>query len=208
MGPMEADTEFMLLALEQAKKALESAEVPVGCVFVNNGKVIGEGHNFTNNSKNGTRHAELCAIDKILTKFSFDIFTSTDLYVTVEPCIMCASALRQVGIKRVFFGAGNERFGGCGSVIAINRDTAAQSIGSSYDVIPNLKRKEAVLLLRQFYTNLNPTAPQPKAKKQRIIKDDIPPINFGLYMTEKQFCSYYGEENVEEFRCGSSTLQI
>lgn len=208
MSQLKADLEFMTLALGQAEKALDSAEVPVGCVLVHDGKVIGAGHNFTNNSHNGTRHAELCAIDRILTEFPPGIFSSTDLYVTVEPCIMCASALRQVGIRKVYFGAGNERFGGCGSVLAINRDTANQSIGSSYDVIPNLKRKEAVLLLRQFYTKQNPTAPMPKAKKQRIVKDDIPPINFRLYMTEEQFCSYYGKDHVEEFRCSSSTFQL
>lgn len=74
-----------------------------------------------------TRHAELEAIDNILSDETLTPHAveyplkDTTLYVTVEPCIMCASALRQVGIKEVYFGCGNDRFGGCGSVIGINQ---------------------------------------------------------------------------------------
>ncbi|KAG6825301.1 tRNA(adenine34) deaminase, partial [Arthromyces matolae] len=73
-----------------------------------------------------TRHAELEAIDCILADKSLTPvitkypLSTTTLYVTVEPCIMCASALRQMGIKEVFFGCGNDRFGGCGSVLGVN----------------------------------------------------------------------------------------
>jgi tRNA-specific adenosine deaminase 2 len=62
----------------------------------------------------------MCAIDDILEKHSAEIFKTTDLYVTVEPCIMCASALRQLGIRNVYFGCANHRFGGCGSVLHVN----------------------------------------------------------------------------------------
>ena len=69
----------------------------------------------------GIRHAELCAVDEILKTYSAEIFKTTDLYVTVEPCIMCAGALRQLGVRNVFFGCANERFGGCGSVLRVNQ---------------------------------------------------------------------------------------
>lgn len=189
----------MDLAVQQAEKALELKEVPVGCVFIHDNKVLGYGHNDTNRTLNGTRHAELCAIDRILETFGSEILHETDLYVTVEPCIMCASALRQVGIRKVFFGAGNDRFGGCGSVVSINQDSQDQSHGTPYPVYPGLRRREAIMLLREFYTMQNPTAPQPKAKKQRIVKEDIPAINFSLYLSETDFANYYGKELLSEY---------
>lgn len=78
-----------------------------------------------------TRHAELEAIDAILSdkeltpRISAYPLATTTLYVTVEPCIMCASALRQMGIKAVFYGCGNDRFGGCGSVLGVNKEWVA-----------------------------------------------------------------------------------
>lgn len=76
----------------------------------------------------GTRHAELEAIDQIMAnneltpELSKYPLSTTTLYVTVEPCIMCASALRQLGIKEVFYGCDNDRFGGCGSVLGVNEE--------------------------------------------------------------------------------------
>lgn len=72
--------------------------------------------------KQGTRHAEFVAISQILAKYPPSIFKATDLYVTVEPCIMCASALRQYGIRAVYFGCYNERFGGTGGVLTIQKE--------------------------------------------------------------------------------------
>jgi tRNA-specific adenosine deaminase 2 len=133
----------------QAEEALAASEVPVGCVFVRGGKAIARARNRTNELRNvylhifveslsltpglmqATRHAELEAIDAILADLTLTPpnllasgaypLTDTTLYVTVEPCIMCASALRQMGIKRVFYGCANERFGGCGSVLGVNK---------------------------------------------------------------------------------------
>ena len=77
--------------------------------------------NETNKSLNGTRHAELVAINQILAEHPIGVFKETDLYVTVEPCVMCASALRQYGIRAVYFGCWNERFGGTGGVLNIHQ---------------------------------------------------------------------------------------
>lgn len=81
------------------------------------------------NNSQATRHAELEAIDAIISdptltppeRHGARLLSDTTLYVTVEPCIMCASALRQVGIKEVYFGCGNDRFGGCGGVLGVNQ---------------------------------------------------------------------------------------
>jgi len=117
---------YMCMALDAANAALHSKEVPVGCVYVRNGTVIAMGANETNRDKNGTRHAEIVAFDKILKECGVDrsdireYMADVVLFVTVEPCIMCAAALRQMGIIHVVYGCGNERFGGCGSVLSVD----------------------------------------------------------------------------------------
>ena len=108
--------------VHQAELALTSDETPVGCVFVKDGEIIGRGMNETNRTLNGTRHAEFVAIAGILSKNPLSILHETDLYVTVEPCVMCASMLRQYGIRAVYFGCWNERFGGTGGVLNIHSE--------------------------------------------------------------------------------------
>ncbi|CDO55625.1 similar to Saccharomyces cerevisiae YJL035C TAD2 Subunit of tRNA-specific adenosine-34 deaminase, forms a heterodimer with Tad3p [Geotrichum candidum] len=136
-------------ALLEAEAALAINEVPVGCVFVHNDKIIGRGRNDTNRTSCATRHAEFLGIDEILSKYDKDIFKETDLYVTVEPCVMCASALRQLEIRKVYFGAANDRFGGCGSVLSLHNH--AKLPEPAYNVYPGFYRDEAIVMLRKFY---------------------------------------------------------
>jgi len=120
----EEDCSFMRAALEEADKSRHRREVPVGCVLVRDGSIIARGHNMTNASRNGTRHAEFEAIDSVLQQCQGSVeaaqFQRCQLYVTVEPCIMCAGALSILGIGEVIFGCGNDKFGGCGSILDIN----------------------------------------------------------------------------------------
>ncbi|KAI9373994.1 cytidine deaminase-like protein [Aspergillus egyptiacus] len=155
---------FMEQAFEMARKALDTGETPVGCVLVYGNKVVGYGMNDTNRSMNGTRHAEFVAIQEMLRSYPKSVLRSTDLYVTVEPCVMCASALRQYQIRSVYFGCGNERFGGTGSILSLNYDRA---IDPPYPVFGGLQRKEAIMLLRRFYIQENEKAPKPRPKKNR-----------------------------------------
>ena len=113
--------------VRQAELALTSDETPVGCVFVKDGEIIGRGMNETNRTLNGTRHAEFVAIAGILSKNPLSILHETDLYVTVEPCVMCASMLRQYGIRAVYFGCWNERFGGTGGVLNMHSESVFHS---------------------------------------------------------------------------------
>jgi tRNA-specific adenosine deaminase 2 len=101
------------------------------------------------------------------------IFNTTDLYVTVEPCIMCASALRQFGIRAVYFGCYNERFGGTGGVLNIHQD---ESVDPPYPVYGGIFREEAIMLLRRFYVQENEKAPEPRGKKERVLKTEILPL--------------------------------
>jgi tRNA-specific adenosine deaminase 2 len=155
---------FMREALHMAEKALALGETPVGCVIVYGGDLVGSGMNDTNKSLNGTRHAEFLAITELLSSYPPSILQSADLYVTVEPCIMCASALRQYGIRNVFFGCGNERFGGTGTVLSLHSDAMLHRPYPSYG---GFYREEAINLLRRFYIQENEKAPQPRPKRQR-----------------------------------------
>ncbi|KAM0750868.1 cytidine deaminase-like protein [Meredithblackwellia eburnea MCA 4105] len=97
------------------------------------------------------------------------------LYVTVEPCVMCASAMRQVGIGRVVYGCANDRFGGCGGVRGIHSDPRLL-YSPPYIAHGGYKREEAIMLLRRFYVTENVNAPKPKNKSNRVLKYDIPDI--------------------------------
>lgn len=118
--------------------------------------------NATNRTLNGTRHAEFMAISSIMNpapgsdakKFPIKILEETDVYVTVEPCIMCASLLRQYRIRKVYFGASNDKFGGTGGVLHIHDDPA---IGAEegYVAEGGHLREEAILALRKFYVQEN-----------------------------------------------------
>lgn len=162
----------MRLALELAEQALQSDETPVGCVFVHQNHIIGKGINDTNRSLNGTRHAEFQAISKILEHYPPSVFCETDLYVTVEPCIMCAAALRQFRIRKVYYGCSNERFGGAGGVLSIHSDSG---VDPPYEVDGGWFREEAIMLLRRFYIQENEKAPGPKSKKSRELNTEILP---------------------------------
>ncbi|XVE98859.1 hypothetical protein REPUB_Repub03eG0144900 [Reevesia pubescens] len=167
---------YMELAIQQAKLALENLEVPVGCVFIKDGKVIASGRNRTTETRNATRHAETEAIDILLEKWRRDGLSNSEvaenfsnciLYVTCEPCIMCAAALSILGIKEVYYGCANEKFGGCGSVLPLHSSCSAPLISGEvpqrkgFKCTGGLMASEAVSLFRSFYEQGNPNAPKP-----------------------------------------------
>ncbi|PKX99897.1 cytidine and deoxycytidylate deaminase zinc-binding domain protein [Aspergillus campestris IBT 28561] len=169
--PGDADHDyFMQQALLMGEKALATGETPVGCVLVYDQKIVARGMNDTNKSMNGTRHAEFLAIEEVLQSYPRSILRSTDLYVTVEPCVMCASALRQYQIRSVYFGCGNERFGGTGSILSLHSD---HTIDPPYPVYGGLFREEAIMLLRRFYIQENDKAPKPRPKKNRQLNTKV-----------------------------------
>lgn len=162
---------FMDLAFNQAREALAAGEVPIGCVFVTDmGEVIAEGRNEVNLTKNATRHAEMCAVDMVQSKGSTSMYTKLNVYVNVEPCIMCAAALMKVKVKSIFFGCANDKFGGCGSVG--NLVEILSKLDTSHKVVMSggHRASEAVDLLKEFYNGENPNAPNPKVKGVRLKK--------------------------------------
>ncbi|KAG2136287.1 cytidine deaminase-like protein [Suillus cothurnatus] len=171
---------WMREAMAMAEEALAHSEVPVGCVFVRKNSIIARARNRTNELRNASRHAELEAIDLILADMELTPestrypLADTVLYVTVEPCIMCASALRQLGIKEVFYGCQNDKFGGCGSVLGANA-SVRHPVHPSYQATGGYLREEAIMILRRFYVTENTNAPIPKQKSSRVLKTEFPP---------------------------------
>ncbi|GEQ67599.1 hypothetical protein JCM33374_g1264 [Metschnikowia sp. JCM 33374] len=202
---LEKHFQNMALAVFVAFRALQNGETPVACVFVHepSQSILSYGCNDTNRSLNGTRHAEFLGIDKILAQKKLlgasrstiaSFFRDVVLYVTIEPCVMCASALQHVGIGKVYFGAANDRFGGNGTVIKAQGDNSYRSIGG-------ILRPEAISLLRNFYIQENDSAPVPKVKKNKDIEGKEFPENldFPLYITQSDFVAELGEERLAQF---------
>lgn len=214
MNDLTTEFKFMAAATFVAYRALKNGETPVACIFVHKPtqRVISYGCNDTNRSLNGTRHAEFMAIDKVLQENNLlgkpqetirRFFEDIILYVTVEPCVMCALALEQLGIGKVYFGAANDRFGGNGTVLKIQNEESYPSFGG-------IMRVEAVHLLRVFYIQENDTAPVPKIKKNKDIegKEFPPNLDFPKYLTKDQFIEEYGQERYERFYESSAHEEI
>lgn len=158
---------FMDEAFQQAREALAAGEVPVGCVFTYNNSIIASGRNTVNQTHNATRHAEINCVDRVLDWCQASgleeraIFCMVTVYVTVEPCGMCADALGQLGVARLVYGCSNDRFGGCGSVVDVPR-----MYGHGYVIEEGVRADEAIHLLKEFYKGENPNAPTEKAKRK------------------------------------------
>ena len=108
---MESDIRYMQLALAEAHKAFAMGEVPVGCVIVADGQVVGRGHNLTEMLEDVTAHAEIQAITAAANTLGGKYLSQCTLYVTVEPCVMCAGAIGWAQLKRVVYGASAEKRG-------------------------------------------------------------------------------------------------
>lgn len=108
---MEVDEKYMTLALHEAHKALQEGEVPIGCVIVAEGQVVGRGHNMTEALSDVTAHAEIQAITAAAQSLGGKYLIDCTLYVTVEPCVMCAGAIGWAQVKRVVYGCADEKRG-------------------------------------------------------------------------------------------------
>lgn len=167
----ETEVSFMEKAFTFAYEALESKEVPVGCIFVHNSEIIALGRNTVNETRNATRHAEMNCIDqvndycKLKNLDKTRIFSEIQVYVTVEPCIMCIAALYDLKVKSVVFGCKNDRFGG---QTVFNVADVANSVT---EVKGGYRSEEAMHLLKVFYKGTNPSAPPSKVKTKKLEKE-------------------------------------
>ena len=141
---------FMKKAIEEAKKAEEIEEVPIGAVIVKNGEIISGGYNKRETHRNALLHAEIEAIDNACKKLGSWRLIDCDLYVTLEPCPMCTGAIINSRIKWVIFGAKDEKAGSCGSIINLFE------LGYNHrpEVISGIMKEECRKLLSNFFENL------------------------------------------------------
>lgn len=108
---MEEDEKYMAMALQEAQKANQSGEIPIGCVIVSSGQIIGRGHNLTETLQDVTAHAEIQAITAAAQTLGGKYLNDSTLYVTIEPCAMCAGAIGWAQIRRVVYGAADDKRG-------------------------------------------------------------------------------------------------
>lgn len=113
---------FMGQALKEAEKSLAKAEIPIGCVIVQDGQIIGRGHNAREELNQAIMHAEIMAINEANATVGNWRLLDTTLFVTIEPCVMCSGAIGLARIPQVIYGAANQKFGGAGSLYQILTD--------------------------------------------------------------------------------------
>ncbi len=119
---MDCNEKFMREALKEARKAYEKDEIPVGAVIVKDGKIISRAYNSRESSKNAIAHAEVLAIKKACKKLDAWRLLDCEMYVTLEPCPMCAGAIINSRISKIYIGTDDEKSGACGSKLNLLED--------------------------------------------------------------------------------------
>ena len=144
------DRQFMEEALLLARQAAAEGEVPVGCVITRKGEIVGRGRNRRETDKTALGHAEIQAIEEACRNLGGWRLWECTLYVTLEPCPMCAGAIINARIPRVVFGASDEKYGACGSVC----DLFSMDFNHRPAVEKGVMQEEAAALMQEFFRNL------------------------------------------------------
>lgn len=150
------EEKFMREALKEAKKAYDKLEVPVGCVIVKDGKIIARGHNLKETKQDTTKHAEMIAIQKASKKLNSWRLLDCEMYVTLEPCSMCAGAIIQSRIKKIYIGTLDEKTGAVGSILNLLED---YTFNHKVEVETGILKTDCENILKEFFKELR------KAKK-------------------------------------------
>lgn len=147
----KTDEYWMEHALALAKKAESLGEVPIGCVIVKDGEIVSEAHNLRETSQRAVAHAELLAIDEACRKLNSWRLVGCTLYVTLEPCVMCAGAIVLARLDRVVFGAFDPKGGCVGSLMNLLEE---KRFNHRAEVVSGIKQEECGNLLRMFFRKL------------------------------------------------------
>lgn len=138
-------------ALKQAQKAYEKGEIPVGAIIVKQNKIIARAYNEKETKQDTTKHAEIIAIQKASKKLKTWRLTDCEMYVTLEPCSMCAGALIQARLKKVYIGTMDQKTGSCGSVLNLLED---YTFNHKVEIETGIMQKECEDLLKKFFKEL------------------------------------------------------
>jgi tRNA(adenine34) deaminase len=155
----ENDATFMSEALRLAKKAFAAEEVPVGAVVIREGRIIARAYNQVELLKDATAHAEMLALTQAEAAVGDWRLTDCDLYVTKEPCVMCAGAIVHTRIRRVIFGCADVRAGAAGSVMNLLQ---SPDLNHACEITAGILQSECAQLLQSFF----------QAKRKRTEKED------------------------------------
>ena len=143
--------EFMQEALKEARKAYKKLEIPVGTVIVRDGEIIAKAHNIKEEKKDTTKHAEILAIQKASKKLGTWRLNDCEMYVTLEPCPMCAGAIIQARLKKIYIGTMDEKTGACGSVLNLLED---YKFNHTVEVENGIMKQECESMLKEFFVKL------------------------------------------------------
>ena len=166
---MRDEEKFMKEAIRQAKKAYALREVPIGCVIVYEGKIIARGYNRRNTDKNTTSHAEINAIRKASKKLGDWRLEGCTLYVTLEPCQMCAGAIVHARIDKVVIGSMNPKAGCAGSVLNL---LEMDGFNHKVEVERGVLEEECSTMLSGFFKELRMEKAKAKAKAKELEEND------------------------------------
>ena len=147
---MKIYEKFMKVALKEAEKSYNDGEVPIGAVIVLDGKIIARGRNKRNKSKNAIAHAEILAINKACKKFNDWRLENAEMYVTLEPCPMCAGAIANSRIKKVYFGAYERK---SGAVLSNFHILFSTGLNHQVEVEGGIMEEECSNLIKNFFKN-------------------------------------------------------
>ena len=148
---MKNQEKFMKEALKEAKKAFEKEEIPVGVVIVKDNKIIARAHNLKESKTNAVSHAEILAIQKACKKLNSWRLLDCDMYVTLEPCSMCAGALINARIKKLYIGTNDEKTGACGSKLNLLED---YEFNHKVEVEKYILKESCEKILKDFFKEL------------------------------------------------------
>lgn len=165
---MTEQEKFMKAALRLAKKAADEGEVPVGCVVVRDGQIVGRGRNRRETKKNALGHAEIEAIHKACRKLGGWRLHQCDLYVTLEPCPMCTGAIINARIQTVYFGAPDPKAGSCGSVVNL----FDLPYNHKPKVVSGLLEQDCIDQLQAFFRALRARKKAEKQYKKQLLESE------------------------------------
>lgn len=148
---MNENEKYMKEALKEAQKAYKKLEIPVGAVIVKDGKIIAKAHNIKEKEKDTTKHAEIIAIQKASKKLNTWRLNDCEMYVTLEPCSMCAGAIIQARLKKVYIGTMDEKTGACGSVLNLLKD---YKFNHEVELETGLLEENCKKILQDFFKEL------------------------------------------------------
>lgn len=144
------DLKYMDMAIEEAKKAFEEDEVPIGCVIVKNNQIFALTHNRKEQMNSATKHAEILAIEEASSKLNNWRLDGCDVYITLEPCPMCASALKQARVSHIFCGLSNSDFRNYEIVLKI---LESDKNNASVPIINDLAVEKVDKIMKDFFRN-------------------------------------------------------